>query len=137
MRASRPRTEPSLAEVARGWTRIGAIGFGGPPAHVALLRELCVERRRWLADDQFERALAAANMLPGPASTQLAIYCAWRLRGARGAIVGGLGFILPGLLLMLGLAALFLSSPLASVRRAAMGAGAAVGAGGLRPGAGL
>jgi chromate transporter len=86
---------PSLAEIAQQWARIGCIGFGGPPAHVALYRDLCVVRRHWLTEEQFERALAATSLLPGPASTQLAIYCAWRLRGGRGAIVGGLGFILP------------------------------------------
>jgi chromate transporter len=128
---------PPLSRIALEWGRIGTIGFGGPPAHVALLRELCVQRRAWMTDEQFERALAAANMLPGPASTQLSIYCAWRLRGARGAFVGGLAFILPGLVLILGLAALFLSSPPAWVRGAGMGAGAAVAAVAARAGLGL
>jgi len=115
--------EPSLREIAREWGRIGCIGFGGPPAHVAL----CVTRREWLTDDQFERAIAATNILPGPASTQLAIYCAWRLRGPRGAIIGGLGFILPGLVMILALSVLFLAgSPPAWIRGAGMGAGAAV-----------
>jgi chromate transporter len=119
--------EPSLREIAREWGRIGCIGFGGPPAHVVLFRELCVTRREWLTDDQFERAIAATNILPGPASTQLAIYCAWRLRGPRGAIIGGLGFILPGLVMILALSVLFLSgSPPAWIRGAGMGAGAAV-----------
>jgi chromate transporter len=118
---------PSLAEIARQWGRIGCIGFGGPPAHVALYRELCVVRRGWLTEEEFERALAATNLLPGPASTQLAIYCAWRLRGGRGAIVGGLGFILPGLVMILALSVLFLGgSPPNWVRGAGMGAGAAV-----------
>ena len=122
-----PPTEPSLAEIAREWGRIGCIGFGGPPAHIALFRELCVTRREWLTDDQFERAIAATNILPGPASTQLAIYCAWRLRGPRGAIIGGLGFILPGLVMILALSVLFLAgSPPAWIRGAGMGAGAAV-----------
>ena len=67
-------TEPSLAEIAREWGRIGCIGFGGPPAHIELFRALCVTRREWLTDEQFERAIAATNLLPGPASTQLAIY---------------------------------------------------------------
>lgn len=116
-----------LAEIAREWGRIGCIGFGGPPAHVALFRQLCVTERGWLSDEQFERAIAATNLLPGPASTQLAIYCAWRLRGTRGALVGGLGFILPGLVLILALSALFLAnSPPAWIRGAGMGAGAAI-----------
>src|SRR6188472_4169935 len=90
----------ALSTVLREWGRIGCIGFGGPPAHIALLRDLCVRRRRWLAEKDFEDAIAACNLLPGPASTQLAIYGAWRLRGRVGALVGGLGFILPGLLLI-------------------------------------
>jgi chromate transporter len=55
--------------------------FGGPPAHIALLRKLCVEDRKWLDPREFEDALAACNLPPGPASTQLAIFCAWRVRG--------------------------------------------------------
>ena len=90
--AAAPAQEPGLGVVLREWGRIGCIGFGGPPAHIALLRDLCVERRRWLSDREFEDAIAATNLLPGPASTQLAIYCAWRLGGVPGALVGGLSF---------------------------------------------
>ncbi len=130
-----PQPQPSLALIAREWGRIGCIGFGGPPAHVALLHELCVIRHGWLTDAQFERAIAATNLLPGPASTQLAIYCAWRLRGNRGALLGGLCFILPGLVVIIALAALFLSgSPPAWLRGVGMGAGAAVAAVAARAG---
>jgi chromate transporter len=129
---------PPLREIAREWGRIGCIGFGGPPAHISLLRDLCVTRRAWLGDDQFERALAAVNLLPGPASTQLAIYCAWRLRGNRGALLGGLCFILPGLVAILALSTLFLAgSPPLWVRGAGMGAGAAVPAVALAAGIGV
>jgi chromate transporter len=129
---------PSLVRIVRDWGRIGCIGFGGPPAHIALLRELCVKRRRWLTDTQFERAIAATNMLPGPASTQLAIYCAWRLRGNRGALLGGLSFILPGLVAIIALAAVFLAgSPPAWLRAAGMGAGAAVAAVAVSAGLGV
>jgi chromate transporter len=115
--------------VLRAWGRIGCIGFGGPPTHIALLRTLCVERRRWLDAREFEDAVAACNLLPGPASTQLAIYCAWRLRGPAGAVVGGVAFIVPGLVLILALAALFLAgSPPRWVSGAGAGAGAAVAA---------
>jgi chromate transporter len=132
------RAEPSLTEIAREWGRIGSIGFGGPPAHIALFRSLCVSDRRWLSDEQFERAIAATNLLPGPASTQLAIYCAWRLRGARGAFVGGLGFIVPGLFLILALSVLFLAgSPPAWIRGAGAGAGAAVAPVAVRAGLGV
>ncbi|MEY9911327.1 chromate transporter [Catenulispora sp. MAP12-49] len=119
----------SLATIAREWGRIGCVGFGGPPAHIALLRDLCVKRRAWLTGTEFEDGIAATNLLPGPASTQLAIYTAWRLRGTVGAIVGGVCFIVPGLMLILALAALFLAgNPPLAVRGAAAGAGAAVAA---------
>jgi len=116
----------ALGTIAREWGRIGAVGFGGPPAHVALLRELCVARRGWLSEEDFEHAIAVTNLLPGPASTQLAIFCAWRLRGVAGAAVGALGFIVPGLVLIVALAALFLSSPPRWVAGVAAGAGAVV-----------
>jgi chromate transporter len=87
---------------------------------------------------EFEDAIAACNLLPGPASTQLAIFCAWRAGGRRGALLGGLGFIAPGLLAILGLSVLFLAgSPPVWVRGAGAGAGAAVAAVAVRAGAGL
>jgi chromate transporter len=124
--------------VAREWGRIGTIGFGGPPTHIALLRRLCVEHRGWLTPVEFEDAVAACNLLPGPASTQLAIYCAWRLRRGAGALVGGAAFIVPGLVLILGLAALVLaSSPPLVIQGAAAGAGAGVAAVAVRAGLSL
>jgi chromate transporter len=132
-----PRPAPPLAVIAREWGRIGCIGFGGPPAHIALLRELVVERRGWMADDEVEDAIATANLLPGPSSTQLAIFCAWRLGGTAGALIGGLAFILPGLLVILALSALFLGSPPRWVAGAGAGAGAVVAAVAVHAGAGL
>jgi chromate transporter len=138
MEAARPHTGLSVGTIVREWGRLGCIGFGGPPAHIALLRELCVERRRWMEAEEFEDAIAATNLLPGPGSTQLAVYCAWRLGGGPGALVGGLAFIVPGLVLILALAALFLaSSPPAWVLGAGAAAGAAVPAVALRAGADL
>jgi chromate transporter len=127
-----------LRTIAREWGRIGCIGFGGPPAHIALLRRLCVEERQWMPPEDFEDGLAACNLLPGPASTQLAIFCAWRLRGPAGAIVGGVCFIVPGLVIILGLAALFLAPrPVGWIAGAAAGAGAAVPAVAVAAAAGL
>ena len=115
--------------IAREWGRIGCIGFGGPPTHIVLLRQLCVQRRQWISEAEFEDGIAATNLLPGPASTQLAIFTAWRLRGRLGALVGGVCFIAPGLVLILVLAALFLTGhPPRWVHGAAAGAGAAVAA---------
>jgi chromate transporter len=124
-----PEASPSLLIVLREWGWLGCIGFGGPPTHIKLLRDLCVVRRRWLQAAEFEDAVAACNLLPGPASTQLAIFCAWRVRGRVGAVVGGVAFIAPGLILILGLAAVFLAgSPPRWVAGAGAGAGAAVAA---------
>jgi chromate transporter len=116
-----------LRTIAREWTRLGCVGFGGPPTHIALLRRMCVEERRWIADQDFEDGIAATNLLPGPASTQLAIFCAWRLRGVAGGLLGGVCFIVPGLVLILALSAVFLAGhPPVWVLGAAAGAGAAV-----------
>jgi chromate transporter len=116
-----------LATVLRQWGRIGCIGFGGPPAHIRLLRQLCVERKEWLDAREFEDAIAVCNLMPGPASTQLAIYCAWRLRGRAGALVGGAAFIVPGLIVILALSVLFVAgTPPLWVLGAGAGAGAAV-----------
>jgi chromate transporter len=122
-----PALSVPLRTVLREWGRLGLIGFGGPPAHVALLRELVVERRGWLDDREFEDANAACQLLPGPASTQLAIYCALRAGGLAGAVVGGLAFILPGLLMVLAIAALALGdAPPEWIVGVGAGAGAAV-----------
>jgi chromate transporter len=133
MQAAEPVPPPGgtgrvpLLTIAREWGRIGCIGFGGPPAHIALLRALCVERRGWISAAEFEDGVAATSMLPGPASTQLAIFCAWRLRGPRGALVGGACFIVPGLIVILALSAVFLAArPPLWIKGASLGADAAV-----------
>lgn len=133
---ARPRVP--LGTIAREWLRLGCVGFGGPPTHITLLRRLCVERRHWIDAREFDDGIAATNLLPGPASTQLAIFCAWRLRGAAGAVLGGLCFVLPGLALILALSVVFLAKhPAGWVLGAAAGAGAAVPAVALRAAWGL
>jgi chromate transporter len=121
------RPDVALTTIAKEWGRIGCLGFGGPPTHIAMLRALVVERGRWIDAAEFEDAIAATNILPGPASTQLAIFCAWRLRGVPGALIGGACFICPGLAIIIGLSAIFLASnPPTWIKGAALGAGAAV-----------
>jgi chromate transporter len=123
------RPDVALSTIAKEWGRIGCTGFGGPPTHIAMLRRVAVERRGWIDATEFEDAIAATNILPGPASTQLAIFCAWRLRGVPGAVVGGACFICPGLAAIIALAAVFLASaPPIWIKGAALGAGAAVAA---------
>jgi chromate transporter len=127
--------EAPLWTVVREWTRIGVTGFGGPPAHIALLRKLVVDRQGWMDHHEFEDANAACSLLPGPSSTQLAIFCAYRVAGWPGAIIGGLGFIVPAVVLILALSVVFLSgSPPGWIRGAGAGAGAAVAAVAVRAG---
>jgi len=121
------RRRVPLSVVAREWTRIGVTGFGGPPAHIALLRRLMVERMAWMDAPEFQDANAACGLLPGPASTQLSIFCAYRVAGPPGAIVGGVGFILPAVILILALSVPFLAgAPPLWIDGAGAGAGAAV-----------
>jgi chromate transporter len=128
----------ALRTIALEWGRIGITGFGGPPTHIALLRRLVVDRRHWLDDRELEDAIAACNLLPGPASTQLAIFCARRVRGPLGAVVGGLAFIVPAVVMVTTLSVVFLASaPPAWVRGAGAGAGAAVPAVAVWAGAAL
>jgi chromate transporter len=127
-----------LSVIAREWLRIGLIGFGGPPAHISLLRDLVVRRKGWMDDRSFEDANAACSLLPGPASTQLAIFCAYRVGGPAGAVIGGLGFVVPAIVMVLALSVLFLASaPPDWVRGAGAGAGAAVAAVAVRAGGDL
>src|SRR5437764_12204380 len=79
--AAREQPRPELRTIAREWSRIGLTGFGGPPAHIALLRRLVVERAHWLDEDELERAIAACYLLPGTATTTLAIFRERCLRG--------------------------------------------------------
>jgi chromate transporter len=129
------RASAPLRTVATEWTRLGLTGFGGPPAHIALLRALVVDRKKWMDSKEFEDANAACGLLPGPASTQLAIFSAYRVAGARGAMVGGLGFVVPAVLAVIALSIVFLSgSPPVWIAGAGAGAGAAVPAVALKAG---
>ena len=132
------RATAPLGTIAREWLRIGLIGFGGPPAHITLLRELVVRKNGWMDARAFEDANAACSLLPGPSSTQLSIFCAYRIGGPMGAVIGGLGFVVPAVVMVIALSALFLSSsPPDWVRGAGAGAGAAVAAVAVRAGSEL
>jgi chromate transporter len=132
------RPTAPLGTIAREWLRIGLIGFGGPPAHITLLRELVVRKNGWMDARAFEDANAACSLLPGPSSTQLSIFCAYRVGGPLGAVVGGLGFVVPAVVMVIALSVLFLSSsPPDWVRGAGAGAGAAVAAVAVRAGSEL
>ena len=91
------------------YLRIGLLGFGGPQAHMALLRSELVEGRQWSTAEQFDEGLVLCEALPGPASSQMAIYLGWLQRGWRGGLVSGICFLLPGLLIVLLLSELWRS----------------------------
>lgn len=91
---------PSLAAAWPTWLMIGATGFGGPAGQVALLHRELVERRKWLAEDEYLSALRVCMLLPGPEAQQLATYAGWRLHGIVGGLVSGTLFVLPGAVLV-------------------------------------
>jgi len=88
-----------LLEVAGAFLKLGCIAFGGPAAHVGLMEEEFVRRRRWLSREEFLDVLGAMNLLPGPNSTEMTIHLGWRRAGWPGFFVGGLAFILPAALI--------------------------------------
>ncbi len=90
-----------MGELARLFTKLGLLGFGGPAAHVALMRDEVVRRRAWMNDEEFLDLVGAVNLLPGPNSTELAIHIGRRQAGTAGLLVAGVCFILPSMLLVL------------------------------------
>jgi chromate transporter len=93
-----------LREVIAVFLKLGAIGFGGPAAHIAMMREEVVRRRRWLDDQRFLDLLGATNLIPGPNSTEMTIHLGYLRAGWPGLIAGGVSFVLPAMLIVLGLA---------------------------------
>jgi chromate transporter len=87
--------------------RLGAVGFGGPVALVARMREDLVERHAWISDEEFRDGVALAQVAPGPLAAQLAMYIGWLADGTRGATLVGTAFVLPSLLIVLALAAAY------------------------------
>ena len=89
--------------------RIGILSFGGPAAQIALMHRVLVEEERWLDEPRFLSALSFCMLLPGPEAMQLATYAGWRLRGVPGGLLAGLLFVVPGALVVLGLAVLYMA----------------------------
>jgi chromate transporter len=96
-----------LRELVRLFTKLGFIAFGGPAAHVAMMRQEVVERRRWMGDQEFLDLNGATNLIPGPNSTELAIHIGRERAGWRGLLVAGACFIVPATLIVLAFAVLY------------------------------
>ena len=95
---SAPPSSTSLRELALLFARLGATAFGGPAAHIAMMRDDVVNRRQWLTEERFLDLLGATNLIPGPNSTELALHIGWERRRLPGLLVAGVAFIVPAML---------------------------------------
>jgi chromate transporter len=98
---------PSFREALRFWFKLGWISFGGTAAHIAVMHDDLVEKRRWISNAMFLHALSHCMILPGPEAQQLAIYIGWKLHGKRGGVVAGTLFVLPSMFVLLALSVIY------------------------------
>src|SRR5437763_749882 len=96
-----PQEGGQLGEVGRLFLRLGVTAFGGPAAHIAMMRREVVQRRRWLDEQRFLDLVGACNLIPGPNSTELAIHLGYLRAGWAGLVVAGGLFIIPAMLCVL------------------------------------
>ena len=97
-----------FAEALRFWLKLGFISFGGPAGQIAIMHSELVERRRWISEQRFLHALNYCMLLPGPEAQQLATYIGWLMHRSCGGIVAGALFVLPSLLILIGLSWIYL-----------------------------
>lgn len=90
----------SLKEIAQAFFKLGATAFGGPAAHIAMMEEDLVRRKQWITKDEFLDLISAANLIPGPNSTELAIHIGYKKAGFKGLLVAGTAFIIPAFLIV-------------------------------------
>ncbi len=100
-------TKPTLSQAFRVWAKIGILSFGGPAAQIAMMHREVVDDKKWLSEKQFLNALSFCMLLPGPEAMQLATYTGWRLNGTIGGLIAGLLFVIPGAIVILALATLY------------------------------
>ena len=99
-----------LATAARVWFAISLQTFGGPAGQIAVMQHTLVDEKRWIGQKRFLHALSYCTLLPGPEAQQLAIYIGWLLNGVKGGLIAGTLFVLPGVLALLALSALYVSA---------------------------
>src|SRR5258707_7627256 len=93
-----------LRELSLVFLKLGTIGFGGPAAHIAMMEDEVVRRRKWLSREEFLDLVGATNLIPGPNSTELAMHVGHRCAGRVGLVVAGVSVILPASLIVTALA---------------------------------
>src|SRR5580700_11077080 len=98
---------PSFKAALRFWCKLGWISFGGTAAHIAIMHDELVEKKRWISNRSFLHALSHCMILPGPEAQQLAIYIGWKLHGKRGGILAGTLFVLPSMFILLALSVVY------------------------------
>jgi chromate transporter len=91
----------TFQEALKFWAKLGFISFGGPAGQIAIMHQEVVERRKWIGENQFLRALNFCMLLPGPEAQQLATYIGWRLHGTWGGIAAGSLFVIPSIFVIL------------------------------------
>src|SRR5215211_7547555 len=102
-----PAPGPADGIAVKAWFAISLQTFGGPAGQIAVMQRHLVDERRWIGQRRFLHALNYCMLLPGPEAQQLAIYVGWLLNGVRGGLVAGTLFVLPGLVALLGLSAVY------------------------------
>jgi chromate transporter len=98
---------PAFREALRFWFKLGWISFGGTAAHIAIMHDELVQKKRWISNGRFLHALGHCMILPGPEAQQLAIYIGWKLHGKRGGVVAGTLFVLPSMFVLLALSLIY------------------------------
>jgi chromate transporter len=99
----------SLRDAISYWLKLGFISFGGPAGQIAIMHQELVEKRRWISEERFLHALNYCMLLPGPEAQQLATYIGWLMHGIKGGIIAGVLFVLPSLLILIGLSWLYVT----------------------------
>jgi chromate transporter len=96
-----------VQEVFKYFSKLGFIAFGGPAAHVAMMQDDLVEKKKWLSSEEFLDYMGATNLIPGPNSTEMTMHCGYHRAGVKGLFVGGMSFILPAVFITLLVAVFF------------------------------
>src|SRR5215203_1197696 len=104
-----PKDLVPLREAVRTWFGISLQTFGGPAGQIAVMQRTLVDEKRWIGQSRFLHALSYCTLLPGPEAQQLAIYIGWLLNGLRGGLVAGVLFVVPGVVALFGLSAIYVA----------------------------